>query len=110
MVVHFVKDPQLSSMIEGGIVAHPSFLVAEEAKEIRRPMLFLCAEKDSIFPDQMREIFEKELTSKGLGEFHHYPGTEHGFVVRPTDSQQSQEQRDKAVQQAILFFNQHFQK
>ncbi len=94
----------MSSTIKASAAAHPSFLVKEEAKQIKRPILFLCAENDSIFVPELRQEYEKELKSNGLGTFIEYPGTEHGFVVRPNESQQSQQQRDKAVQDAIQFF------
>jgi carboxymethylenebutenolidase len=94
----------LSSIIKAAVVAHPSFLVKEEAKQIKRPILFLCAENDQIFTPDLKQEFEKELKTNGLGTFIDYPGTVHGFVVRPDESQQSQQQRDKAVQDAIQFF------
>jgi dienelactone hydrolase len=94
----------LSSTIKAAVVAHPSFLVKEEAKQIKRPILFLCAETDQLFTSDLKQEFEKELKSNGLGTFIDYPGTVHGFVVRPDESQQSQQQRDKAVQDAIQFF------
>ncbi len=94
----------MSSIIKAAVVAHPSFLVKEEAKQIKRPILFLCAENDQIFTPDLKQEFEKELKTNGLGTFIDYPGTVHGFVVRPDESQQSQQQRDKAVQDAIQFF------
>ncbi len=94
----------MSSTIKAAVVAHPSFLVKEEAKQIKRPILFLCAETDQLFTSDLKQEFEKELKSNGLGTFIDYPGTVHGFVVRPDESQQSQQQRDKAVQDAIQFF------
>lgn len=56
----------------------------------------------------MRQEFESELKSNGLGTFIEYPGTTHGFVVRPDDSTNVIQQRDKAVQDAILFFKKFF--
>jgi dienelactone hydrolase len=90
--------------VKAAVAAHPSFLVKEEAKQIKRPILFLCAENDQSFVPDLRKEFEKELTSNGLGTFIEYPGTVHGFVVRPDGSEQVIQQRDKAVQDAIQFF------
>ncbi|CAF1244724.1 unnamed protein product [Rotaria sordida] len=104
VVVHLITHPELSSLVKASVVAHPSFLVKEEAKQIRRPILFLCAENDTLFIPDLRQEFEKELNSNGLGTFIEYPGTSHGFVVRPDDSQQVNQQKDKAVQDAIHFF------
>ena len=91
--------------MKAAVVAHPSFLIKEEAKQIKRPILFLCAENDSLFTPDLRKEFENELKSNGLGRFIEYPGTVHGFVVRTDGSEQVNEQRDKAVQDAIDFFN-----
>ncbi len=103
-VVHSIIDPQLSSIVKAAVVAHPSFLVEEEAKQIKRPILFLCAENDVRFPSDLRSAFEKELKFNGLGTFIEYPGTVHGFVVRPHGSEQVTQQRDKAVRDTIQFF------
>jgi dienelactone hydrolase len=103
-VVHLIIHPQLSSIVKAAIVAHPSFLVKEEAKQIKRPILFLCAENDVQFTPDLRNVFEKELKSNGLGTFIEYPGTVHGFVVRPHGSEQVIQQRNKAIQDAIQYF------
>ncbi|CAF4601168.1 unnamed protein product, partial [Rotaria socialis] len=52
----------------------------------------------------LRQEFEKELKSNGLGTFIEYPGTVHGFVVRPDNTEQVIQEKDKAVQDAIEFF------
>jgi len=104
VVVHLIKHPELSSTIKAAVVAHPSFLVKEEAAQIKRPILFMCAENDFLFTPDLRQEFEKELTSNGLGTFKEYPGTEHGFVTRPDGSEHANQQRDKAVHDAIQFF------
>lgn len=104
VVVHLIKHPEFSSSIKAAVVAHPSFLVPEEAAQIKRPILFLCAENDNLFIPDLRQTFEKELKANGLGTFLDYPGTVHGFVVRPDGSEQVSKQRDKAVQDAIEYF------
>jgi len=103
-IVHLINHPQLSSIVKAAVVAHPSFLVEEEAKQIKRPILFLCAENDVAFPLDLRSVFEKGLKSNGLGTFIEYPGTVHGFVVRTHGSEQVIQQRDKAIQDAIQCF------
>jgi dienelactone hydrolase len=102
--MHLITHPSFSSNIKASVVGHPSFLVKEEAKQIQRPILFLCAENDNLFPPDLRKEFENELKSNGLGRFIDYPGTVHGFVVRPDGSEEVFKQRDKAVQDAIQFF------
>ncbi|CAF1424096.1 unnamed protein product [Rotaria sp. Silwood1] len=104
VVVHLITHPEFSSTVKASVVAHPSFLVKEEAKQIKRPILFLCAENDSLFTPELRQEFENELKSNGLGTFLEYPGTVHGFVIRPDGSEQASQQKDKAVQDAIGYF------
>ena len=94
----------MSSAVKAAVVAHPSFLVKEEAEQIKRPILFLCAENDALFVPDLRQAFEKVLKGNGLGQFIEYPGTTHGFVVRPDGSEEVIQQRDKAVEDAIAFF------
>ena len=91
-------------MIKAAAVAHPTFLVEEEASQIKRPILFMCAETDQRFLPDLRQYYEKTLAPTGLATFIDYPGTVHGFVIRPSDSPQVNEQRDKAVSDAIAFF------
>lgn len=104
VVVDLITHSELSSTIKAAIVAHPSFLVKEEANQIKRPILFLCAQSDSIFTEDLRKEFENVLTSNDLGKFIEYPGTTHGFVVRPEQNNSVIQQRDQAVQDAIQFF------
>ncbi len=104
MVVYLITHPELSSTIKAAAVGHPSRLVKEEAAQIKRPILFLCAETDTSFTPELEEYFEKELTGNGLGIFHKYPGTVHGFVIRPDVTEQSRQQSEKAIQDAIQYF------
>ena len=104
LVVHLVIQEELTAVVIAAAVAHPTFLVREEAAQIRRPILFLCAETDQRFPPDLREHFETTLAPTGLGTFIDYPGTNHGFVIRPDGSEYVNQQRDKAVQDAINYF------
>ncbi|CAF1504608.1 unnamed protein product, partial [Adineta steineri] len=85
-------------------VGHPSRLEKQEAEQIKRPILFLCAETDQSFSPDVQEHFEKTLTENGFGTFFKYPGTVHGFIVRPDGTPQVNEQSEKAVQDAIEYF------
>jgi dienelactone hydrolase len=107
VVVHLISHEELSSIIKAAIVAYPSFLVKEEAKQIKRLILFLCVQNDQLFAPHLSKEFKNELTTNGLGQFIEYAGTCHGFTVTPGGSQQVNyhQQRDKAVQDAITFLN-----
>jgi dienelactone hydrolase len=95
-------------VVKGGVAVHPSSLVKEEAAKINKPVLFLCAEKDDLFPPDLRKHFEQTLAPTNLGTFIDYPGTVHGFAIRPDDSEHAQTMKDKAVQDAIQFFKKTF--
>ncbi|CAF1178998.1 unnamed protein product [Adineta ricciae] len=105
VVVYLITHPELSSTIKAAIVGHPTFLVKEEATQIKRPILFLCAERDEKFPSDVEEHFRKELTTNSLGTFLQYPGTIHGFIIRPDGSPHVCEQSEKAIKDAIDYFN-----
>jgi len=103
-VVHLITQSESTSAVKAAAVAHPSFLVKEEAAQIKTPILFLCAEHDDFFASDLREHFEKVLAPTGLATFIVFPGTTHGFVVRPDGSEQADQMQHKAIQDAIEFF------
>ena len=98
-----ISQTALSSDITAAIAAHPSFLVKEEAAQIKRPILFICAETDDVFDPDLRQHFERTLAPTELGQFKDYPGTIHGFVIRPDGSEHVNQQRDKAMDDAVEF-------
>jgi carboxymethylenebutenolidase len=102
-VVHLISQSQLSPKVKAAVVAHPSFLDKDEAGQIKRPILFQCAQNDDIFKPELREHFQKELAKTGLAKFIDYPGTAHGFAVRPDGSPKSEEQHVKAMHDAVEY-------
>ncbi|CAF4423773.1 unnamed protein product, partial [Adineta steineri] len=55
IVVYLITHEELTSTIKAAIVAHPAFLTKEEATQIKRPTLFLCAETDHTFSPELDE-------------------------------------------------------
>ncbi|CAF2075108.1 unnamed protein product [Rotaria magnacalcarata] len=104
VAVYLISHSEFSSAVKAAIVGHPSMLVKEEATQIKKPVLFLCAETDQLFSSDLQEYFEDELTKNGLGTFLKYPGTVHGFIVRPDGSSHVNQQTEKAVHDAIEYF------
>jgi dienelactone hydrolase len=102
--MHLIIQPELTSVVKAAAVAHPTFLIKEEAAKIKRPILFICAETDQRFPPDLREHFQTVLAATDFGTFIDYPGTNHGFVTRPDGSEHVNQQRDKAVHDAIEYF------
>jgi len=88
--------------IKSACVAHPSFLVPEDAKNTQvLPLLFLCAETDNAFTPDSRKTFTEILKSRNVpAQFIEYPGTTHGFAVRGQD----EVVKMKAVEDTIKFF------
>jgi len=54
-----------SSKLDVGFVAHPSFVMADEVKELQGPLAIAAAETDTIFPASKR--WEMEELLKELG-------------------------------------------
>lgn len=107
ITVDLIIKEKINEKIRATAVGHPSRLVETEAELIRRPILFLCAETDHAFPSELRQNFEKILSPTGLSTFIDYPGTSHGFVIRPEDKPEILQQRDKALDDAVQFFRKY---
>jgi dienelactone hydrolase len=88
-------------------VAHPSFTTpADYAALGALPGFFALAEADQAFPAEAAAEVEAALRAAGAqAEFRRYPGTTHGFAVRPPpESAAAAEARDDAAAGAGHFF------
>jgi len=92
--------------IKGAVVAHPSFVTVDDAKTMQlRPILFNCAETDSMFGPQLRAAMTEAFKERKFpAEFIDYPGTQHGFAVRGDGSEHTEAAKLKAQQDSIKFF------
>jgi len=54
-----------SSKLDVGFVAHPSFVMEDEVKEMQGPLAIAAAETDSIFPADKRHLMEEMLKELG---------------------------------------------
>jgi len=86
-------------------IAHPSRLeLPKDMDEVKHNGLFLCAQVDNSFTDEQRtqseDILKKRKDIKSI--FKVYPGTEHGFAVRPKEHETKQ--RIEALEETINFF------
>ena len=93
------------------VAAHPSLVVPnDDLVGLKAPTLFLLAEKDESFHEQLKEESFALLASQDT-VMHSivYPGTTHGFAVRGDQNNQLIAfARDDAAQQAIDWFNKYF--
>ncbi|OZJ03639.1 hypothetical protein BZG36_03926 [Bifiguratus adelaidae] len=98
-----------TDLVKAVAVCHPSLLnMPRDVEALKQPALFLCAEKDQVFPQETsRKQAEEILKPKDLEyKFVDYPGTSHGFAARgnPNDEVVQKAYLD-ARQQAVQWFN-----
>ncbi|KEF54380.1 esterase/lipase [Exophiala aquamarina CBS 119918] len=97
--------------IDVGYTAHPSFVDADELKEIKGPLAISAAETDSIFPTEKRH--ESEVILKETGQPYQinlYSGVEHGFAVRADlNNPVTKYAKESAFIQALQWFEEHLQ-
>jgi len=103
-VVHLIAQ----GVAKAGVVCHPSRLTIDLADKFNAPILFNCAEKDSMFTPELRSEWTNKLKEKGIpATFLDYPSTEHGFAVRADSSEVAQAQKEKCTQNTIKFLKEH---
>jgi len=82
--------PAVESMkkqeVQAIVSFHASFVTAEDAPQLKGKgaMKFQCAENDERFTPEIRAEFQRVLAGEKNVDFHVYPGTSHGFGIRPT--------------------------
>ncbi|EXJ91378.1 esterase/lipase [Capronia coronata CBS 617.96] len=95
--------------IDVGYTAHPSFVDADELKDIKGPLAISAAETDSIFPPEKRH--ESEVILKDVGhpyQINLYSSVEHGFAVRADPKNRpSMYAKENAFLQAIQWFQEY---
>jgi dienelactone hydrolase len=95
--------------IVAGYCAHPSFVEADELKQIKGPFSISAAETDQIFPAEKRH--ESEVILKGTGQPYQinlFSGVEHGFAVRADLSKKHTKfAKEAAFMQAIAWFDEY---
>ncbi|KAL1855407.1 hypothetical protein Plec18167_005909 [Paecilomyces lecythidis] len=101
-------------LIDAGFTAHPSNLeIPAEIEKIKKPVSFAIGDKDiQVRPphiEQIRQIVEAKPEGE-RGEVKTYYGAGHGFAVRADHIlKEAKQQADEAEDQAIDWFNRHFQ-
>eukprot|EP01099_Mayorella_cantabrigiensis_P005619 TRINITY_DN4564_c0_g1_i1.p1 TRINITY_DN4564_c0_g1~~TRINITY_DN4564_c0_g1_i1.p1 ORF type:complete len:255 (-),score=42.58 TRINITY_DN4564_c0_g1_i1:204-968(-) len=95
--------------IDVGYTAHPSFVEADELKDIKGPLAISAAETDHIFPTEKRHESEAILKDTGLPyQINLYSGVEHGFAVRADLSNPvTKYAKESAFIQALQWFEEH---
>lgn len=95
--------------IDVGYTAHPSFVEADELKEIKGPLAISAAETDAIFPTEKRHESEAILKDTGYPyQINLYSGVEHGFAVRADLSNPvTKYAKESAFIQALQWFEEH---
>ena len=103
------------NLIDVGFTGHPSLLeIPAEIEKIKIPVSFAVGERDTLLRmsqvRQIQDILEtKPEEQKGVVKVYH--GASHGFCVRADHFLKDTEQlASEAEDQAIDWFNRHFQK
>ncbi|KAJ4827284.1 hypothetical protein Tsubulata_040027 [Turnera subulata] len=73
-----------ASYIQAAVLLHPTFVAAEDLKEVKTPTAVLGAELDEITPTEMIKEFEEVLSAMSeIDSFVKiFPGVAHGWTVR----------------------------
>eukprot|EP01057_Protomagalhaensia_wolfi_P003111 Protomagalhaensia_wolfi_Nauph_80__3110@NODE_317_length_2800_cov_20_693227_g239_i0_p2_GENE_NODE_317_length_2800_cov_20_693227_g239_i0NODE_317_length_2800_cov_20_693227_g239_i0_p2_ORF_typecomplete_len135_score11_28DLH/PF01738_18/5_1e17Hydrolase_4/PF12146_8/0_0019Abhydrolase_1/PF00561_20/0_38_NODE_317_length_2800_cov_20_693227_g239_i019372341 len=92
-----------SSKVKGGMLAHPSRMSQfEKGALIRYPIHLLLAETDDYFTPECKDEFVSKV-AKGLVSESVYPGTAHGFTVRPENTAHGMEMQRKVLDRIVNF-------
>jgi len=84
-------------------------LSINDFSEVDKPTSFICAEEDMAFPHKLRDQAYENIKAKGVPtEKKVYPGTVHGFALRPNLSiPEVKSAFQDAVVQAADWFKAH---
>ncbi|KAK7888024.1 hypothetical protein LTR67_009419 [Exophiala xenobiotica] len=95
--------------IDAGYTAHPSFVDADELRDMKGPLAISAAETDAIFPTEKRHETEQILKEVGLPyQINLYSGVEHGFAVRgDLNNRVHLYAKESAFLQAVQWFEEH---
>ena len=96
-----------TDLVDAVVLHHPTRLeIPGDVEKLKKPILFNCAEIDSVFPDNVREQTQQFFANKPdqVALFNLYPGTVHGFAVRGSDDPVVVEAKEDAKNQAVKFF------
>jgi len=85
-IVLILGDEKFGKHVKAVVFNHPSFLEKSDVDKVHVPIHINESENDKMFTPELREHWEKALKEKNLGSFKQYPGTQHGFTVRPADA------------------------
>jgi len=98
-----------AGLVTAYAVAHPSFTSPVEYAAVTVPAFFACAETDSAFPAEAVAEVKRTLEAAAVPtEWRHYPGTSHGFAVRPPPGDfRAEAARDDAALAMAAFFAKH---
>lgn len=101
-----------TDLVQSIVVCHPGPFSMAEAKAIKVPVAWVCAEVDQFFADSFRlnveAIFAERQGAENFVdyEFKVYKGTVHGFGIRPNlTSPEVKEAYEKALEQITGWFS-----
>ncbi|KAK7204186.1 dienelactone hydrolase [Myxozyma melibiosi] len=92
--------------LDGGFIAHPSYVTDPELRAIKGPLSIAAAETDYLLTEEERHLTEKVLKEIGATYLLTLSSVEHGFAVRgdPSDPV-TMWAHEAAFYQAVQWFN-----
>lgn len=97
-----------TGLVNAVVICHPGPTSRGEVNRIRTPTSWVCAEEDVWLSVANRQQYEAILRAKSetqAFEMHVYPGTTHGFSVRPNlEIPQIKQAQEDALQQTTKWF------
>ncbi|KAF8069024.1 dienelactone hydrolase [Lyophyllum atratum] len=101
-----------TDLVQSIIVCHPGPFTVEQAKAIKTPAAWICAEDDQFFDPSFRlkveAIFAERKGAENFVdyEFKDYKGTVHGFAIRPNlTNPEVKEAYEKSLEQMTAWFS-----
>lgn len=72
------------NLVDAIVCAHPTGTTKEDLDGVGVPIMFLAPERDTVFPDELKEYAFKALLSKKSVPFEwiHFPGVAHGCMTK----------------------------
>ncbi|KAI1171451.1 putative hydrolase [Nemania sp. FL0916] len=97
------------ALVDAISMGHPSWLVKEDIDNLATPVQILAPEHDHPFPVELKTYtFETLLRLNLAFEYVHYPGVEHGALVRGSEKvEREREAMASAKNSAVAWFRKY---
>jgi len=109
--MEFASRPPEATGVDAISAVHGQIKVPKDIEALKKPCLFLCADKDGAFPhaDRLKaEAMLRERKDAANYVFRDYPGCSHGFAIRGDVGVETvRKAKQDCYEEAVKFFDQH---